>query len=174
MTQTVLLLIDMQVGNFTGSDPIYNATGLLTKIKNLLFKARLAKISIFYIQHCGGEGDPDAYGSPGWEIHPDISPNEEDVVINKNTPDSFHKTTLQHELSTRNIKRLVLAGLQSEYCVDTTCRRAYTLGYDIILVQDAHSTWNSSHLTAQQIINHHNDVLSGWFVTVKKERDISF
>jgi nicotinamidase-related amidase len=96
------------------------------------------------------------------------------VVIEKQTPDAFYKTTLQQELSARNIKRLVLAGLQSEYCVDTTCRRAFALDYDIILVQDAHSTWDSSQLTAQQIINHHNEVLGGWFVSLKNESDISF
>lgn len=174
MTQTALLLIDMQVGNFLGSDPIYNATELLVKIKNLVIKARLAKIPIFYIQHRGCEGDPDAYGSPGWEIHPDISPNVEDVMVEKQTPDVFYKTTLQHELSAKNIKRLVIAGLQSEYCVDTTCRRAYALDYDIIPVQDAHSTWDSPTLTAQQIIDHHNAVLGGLFVSLKKENDIKF
>jgi len=147
--KTALLIVDMQDGNFFGPDPIYNGSELLTKVKNLVVKARLAQIPIFFIQHSGDEGDPDAYGSPGWKIHSDITPFEEDIVIEKKTPDSFHETHLQNELTIKQIKQLIIAGLQTEYCVDTTCRRAYTLGYDIILVQDAHSTWDSSSLTSQ-------------------------
>jgi len=65
-------------------------------------------------------------------------------------------------------------GLQTEYCIYTTCRRAFSLGYVVILVKNAHSTWDSSCLTAQQIIWHHNYVLGGWFVVLKNEREIEF
>jgi nicotinamidase-related amidase len=95
-------------------------------------------------------------------------------VIHKSTPDAFHETPLQHELAARRIKHLVVAGLQTEYCIDTTCRRAFSLGYHITLVEDAHSTWDSLPLTAQQIINHHNHVLGGEFTTTKKEREVAF
>jgi len=79
---------------------------------------------------------------------------------------------LGRELDIRGIKKLVITGLQTEYCVDTTCRRAYSLGYDVVLVKDAHSTWDSGDLSAQQIIDHHNNVLGGWFVTLKNEEDV--
>ena len=49
----------------------------------------------------------------------------------------------------------------TEYCVDTTCRRAVTLGYDVTLVADAHLTRNTPILTAAQIIAHHNLLLEG-------------
>ncbi len=95
-------------------------------------------------------------------------------MIEKETPDAFHKTTLHQKLKSKGIKRLVIAGLQTEYCIDTTCRRAYSLGYNVILVKDAHSTWDSTNLTAEQIIRHHNRVLGGWFATVKDENQIEF
>ena len=101
-------------------------------------------------------------------------PDEGDVVIQKQTPDASYRTNLNLELEYRGIKKLIIAGLQTEYCIDTTCRRAFSLGYQVILVKDAHSTWDSPLLTAQQIINHHNNVLGGWFVTLKNERDIEF
>ena len=96
------------------------------------------------------------------------------VVIQKQTPYAFHETNLHSELTLKRIKKLVIAGLQTEYCIDTTCRRGFSLGYEITLVEDSHSTWNSSLFSAQQIINHHNQVLGGWFVTLKKEREIEF
>jgi len=169
-----LLIIDMQLGNFFEPNLVYNGDELLTKVESLISKARTTQIPIIYIQNKGRSGDPDEYGTQGYEIHPIIKPVKGDVVIQKKTPDAFHGTSLRHELDSREIKTIVITGLQTEYCVDTTCRRAYSLGYDVILVRDAHSTWGSEDLSAQQIIDHHNKVLSGWFVTLKNEEDIYF
>ena len=174
MSDTALLIIDMQVGNFSEPDPVYKGNELLAKVKSLIARARSAQISIIYVQNNGGSGEPDAYGTLGWEIHPSIAPIEGDVVVQKQTPDAFHETNLHSELESREIKKLVIAGLQTEYCIDTTCRRAFSLGYDVILVKDAHSTWDSSQFTAQQIIEHHNRVLGGWFATLKNESEIKF
>ena len=174
MSDTALLIIDMQVGNFSDPDPIYEGKELLAKVKNLITRARSARIPIVYVQNNGSGGDPDAYGTPGWEIHPSIAPVEGDMVVQKQSPDTFHKTNLNRELEARGIKRLIIAGWQTEYCIDTTCRRAFSLSYKVILVKDAHSTWNSQRFTAQQIIDHHNQVLGGWFATLKNEREIEF
>ena len=87
---------------------------------------------------------------------------------------SSPRARLHRELRSRGIMRLVVAGLQTEYCVDTTCRRAYSLGYEIILVGDAHRTWDSDSLSASQIIDHHNNVLGGWFATLRKNEEITF
>jgi nicotinamidase-related amidase len=96
------------------------------------------------------------------------------MFIEKNHPDSFHKTSLQQELDARNIKQIVIAGIQSEVCIDATCRRAYSLGYEITLVKDGHSTYDSDFLSASQIIAHHNHVLGQWFVDVRKASEIKF
>ena len=127
MSETALLIIDMQAGNFSGQNPIYKGNELLTRVKSLLNKARTAHMLIVYVQNNGGSGDPDEYGTSGWEIHPSISPVKEDVVIQKKTPDAFHETNLNSELESRRIKKLVIAGLQTEYCIDATCRRAFKL-----------------------------------------------
>ena len=70
------------------------------------------------------------------------------------------------------VKNLIITGMQTEYCVDTTCRRAYSLGYRVTLVKDAHSTWGTDLLTAPQIIAHHNEVLGGWFAKLKEADEI--
>jgi len=174
MNDTALLIIDMQVGNFSEPNPVFKANELLARVKSLVAKARSAKIPIVYVQNNGSKGDPDEYGTQGWQIHPSIAPIEGNLVVQKRTPDAFHETNLHCELESMGIKKLVIAGLQTEYCIDTTCRRAFSLGYNVILVKDAHSTWDSSSLTAQQIIEHHNSVLGGWFATLKNEVEIEF
>ncbi|UCH70494.1 MAG: cysteine hydrolase [Candidatus Bathyarchaeota archaeon] len=174
MVKSALVIIDMQLGNFQGSDPVYDGEKLLSTVQRLIGKARDEGVPVFYVQNKGSKGDPDEIGTLGWEIHPTIAPKEGDVVIEKATPDAFHKTTLSQKLRSKGIEKLVIAGLQTEYCIDTTCRRAYSLEYDVVLVKDAHSTWDSSSLTAEQIVGHHNRVLGGWFVTLKNQNEIEF
>ncbi|TCZ79276.1 cysteine hydrolase [Paenibacillus albiflavus] len=159
---TALLVIDVQVAMFNESDPVFQGELLLTRIQKLIAEARSKGIPIFYIQHNSRAGTPLEHGTTGWHIHQAIAPEHDDIVIQKKTPDSFYQTSLQQELDSRGIRKLVLTGIQTEVCVDTTCRNAYSLGYHVTLIRDAHSTWNTEELTAAQIINHHNRVLS-WF-----------
>ncbi len=171
-----LIVIDMQLGVFKSPiiPPIAGDKDLLSQVMRLISGARAASVPIIYVQHNGGRGHPLERGTPGWNIHPDIAPSRNDAVIEKDTPDSFHGTELQKQLESRNIKTLVICGMQTEFCVDTTCRRAFSLGYQVILAKDAHSTWDTDILSASQIIAHHNKVLAEWFVKTKEVSEIDF
>ncbi|SFC94399.1 Nicotinamidase-related amidase [Bacillus sp. OV322] len=168
-----LLIIDVQNGMFNVGNEVYKSVSLLENLERLINQARLAEASIFYIQHNGPVGHPLEYGTKGGEIHPNISPRNQDVIIQKTTPDAFFKTALENEMKTRGIEHLIITGIQTEACVDTTCRRAFSAGFQVTLASDAHSTWNSGEITAQQIINHHNSVLR-WFATVIPSTEIIF
>jgi len=171
---TALAIIDVQVGMFEDSDPVFQGTELLEKINSLIDKARAANLAVIFVQH-DGEGDhPLRPDKPGWPIHPALHRLDGDVVVRKLHPDAFQGTTLQPELEARGIRNLIVAGIQTEFCVDTTCRRAYSLGYHVTLVQDAHSTWDTQYLKASQIIAHHNLTLGGWFVSLKAAGEIQF
>jgi nicotinamidase-related amidase len=172
--KTALVIMDMQQGNFDESYPIVAGDRLLHVTKHIIQKAREADIPIIYVLNDGGLGAIDESGEPGWEIHSDIKPEPNDILIEKKTPDAFHETDLMKTLDKKGIQRLVIVGLQTEFCVDTTCRRGSLLGYKIQLVKDGHSTWNSDDLSADQIIAHHNSVLSGWFVELVDSADYVF
>ena len=174
--QTALIIIDMQVGAFRSTiiPPVSRAEALLSNVGKLIAKARSAFVPIIFVQHNGGSGHPLEYGTSGWHIHPAIALTDHDIVVQKSTPDSFHNTQLQNELESRNIRTLMIAGIQTEFCVDTTCRRAFSLGYEVTLAKDAHSTWDTEFLSAQQIITHHNGILGEWFVKTKEVTEIEF
>ena len=176
-TDTALLIIDVQTGLVAGTNPVYRLDTLLENISTLIAQARTTGTPIIYIQ----DNDVDEIGSPGWQVHPAIAPEEGDLVIRKPEADAFYGTQLQQEMKARGIAQLIVVGCKSEVCIDTTCRRAINLGYHVTLVSDAHSTTDNDILTAQQTIVYHNDILQmAWSdehgevveVTVKPTSDI--
>jgi len=153
---TVLLVIDMQVGLVAGA---YRAGEVLGTIATLLAKARSSRTPVVYLQHESDEFEPLKRGTATWQIHPEIVPAEGELVIPKRASDSFYQTSLRGELEARRVRHLVVTGMMTEACVDTTSRAAISLGYDVTLVEDAHTTWNA-RLPAPQIIEHHNATLA--------------
>jgi nicotinamidase-related amidase len=135
---------------------------VLSNITVLLSKARSSGIPVLFIQHDGPKGHPIEAETAAWAIHPSIPPLSEEPVIRKKASDSFYETRLAEELQTRKISHLIIAGGMTEYCVDTTCRRSVTLGYDVTLVADAHLTRDTPVLASSQIIEHHNLLLDGF------------
>src|SRR5215469_5342788 len=151
-TDTALLIVDVQSGLVAGTNPVYRLDELLENIAALIAQARATGTPIIYIQ----DNDVDEIGSPGWQIHPAIAPEEGDLVLRKPEADAFYGTTLQQEMEARSITHLIVVGCKSEVCVDTTSRRAVNLGYNVTLVSDGHSTTDNPVLTAQQTIAYHN------------------
>ena len=174
MTNTALLVIDLQLGMFNGEQipPIHDGDALLARVQSLLAWARRSGTPVVYIRHAGGPGHPLEQGTPNWHIHPAIAPQPGEPIVDKRTPNAFHETALLTTLATSGTQRLIVAGAQTEICVDTTCRRAVSSGFRVDLVADAHSTWDNDVLTADQIIRHTNQTLAGWFVRLVNAADV--
>ena len=78
-----------------------------------------------------------AAGSAGIAIHPRLTPCTGEAVIAKTLPSSFDRTELHDILQARGITTLILAGLMTHMCVETTARAALPLGYSVIVAADA-------------------------------------
>jgi nicotinamidase-related amidase len=171
-----LVIIDVQSAFFDkdGDVHVYRGEEYLSTIKGLISQARKAGVPVIYVQHDGDKGTPFEPGKSGWPINPVIAPLEGELVIHKRTPDSFYSTRLQVELESRGIRKLIIAGIQSDWCVDTTVRRAYSLEYDVTVVEDAHTTCDTEILKAPQIIAHHNSIFGSRFAKLRKAEEIDF
>jgi nicotinamidase-related amidase len=75
-------------------------------------------------------------------------------------------------LTEAGIGALVIVGIQTEMCVDSTCRAAVALGYRV--VSDVHTTFDSPELPAEKIIAHHNCTLRDRFVDLRSASDVDF
>lgn len=145
-----LLLIDVQVNMFDPASPVDGAVGLLARLKTLLARARAAGVPVVFVRNTGGPGDPDVPGTPGWELHPELRPTEQELVLDKTTCDTFASTALARELAARDARSLVIAGLQSEFCVRETTQGALAAGYAVTLVADGHATYPGRTRTAAE------------------------
>jgi nicotinamidase-related amidase len=95
-------------------------------------------------------------GTEGWKLLSSLNRNSKDIVVNKAACDSFYKTNLKLVLEKNGIKRLIIAGCATDFCVDTTIRAAFSLDYKIIVVADGHTTSDRPYVDAVSLIQHHN------------------
>ena len=156
---TALLIIDVQQALCSGEYEAFEAGGVIERINHVSRQFRQRGAPVVVIQH-EAPGTLFAHDSPGWQLAPRREVAPTDIRIRKATPDSFHRTDLQAQLLARDVRQLVICGLQSEFCVDTTTRRALALGYPVQLVADGHSTCDNGVLSAAQISAHHNHTLA--------------
>ncbi|QRY77444.1 cysteine hydrolase [Pseudomonas sp. PDNC002] len=173
---TALLIIDVQSDLCSGNSACFDIDNVLQRINGMSRAARQAGVPVVLVQH---EDDDLPYGSAGWQLESRLLAETSDLKVRKTTPDSFLRTELGELLQARGVDHLVICGLQSDYCVDTTTRRALAQGYAVTLVGDAHSTVDNAVLSAAQITAHHNAVLGsissfGQRATVVAATDVRF
>jgi nicotinamidase-related amidase len=157
---TALLVIDVQIAMIEDDPAPFRSAEVLAAIRDVLERARAAKTPVLYVQYEHATYEPMQRDAPGWQIHPAVAPRPGERIVHKKASDSFYGTPLRSELDALGVTRLVVAGLQTEQCVDTTCRRAISLDYDVTLVADGHTTWDSNGLAAAQIVTHTNATLT--------------
>jgi nicotinamidase-related amidase len=157
---TALLIIDVQRVLCEGQYAAFDVDRVIDRINLVSRKARAAGAPVIVIQHETTGGKEMDYGTEAWQLAPRLEVGATDIRIRKTATDSFHKTELHATLEGLGATRLIVCGLQSDFCVDTTTRRALGLGYPITLVSDGHSTLDNGVLTAAQIVAHHNVTLS--------------
>ena len=156
---TALLVIDVQQAFCEGKAAAFEVARVIERINVASAKARAAGAPVIFVQHETPAGLL-AHGTPAWQLAQGLETAAGDLFIRKTTPDSFQKTDLEATLTRHGVTEVAICGLHSEFCVDTTTRRAAALGYPVTLVADAHSTQDKEHLSAAQIIRHHNETLT--------------
>lgn len=133
---TALIIVDVQ--KFFDHPRWGNRNNLQAEenIAVLIKKWRESKRPIYHIQHVEGEF------KPAHEFKDFIQPLSGEKIIQKSVNSSFIGTDLESSLRDRNIETLVIVGLTTNHCVETTTRMAGNLGFDTYLVNDATATFD--------------------------------
>lgn len=167
--RTALLIIDVQQAILRGlgapdRQPILDAAldGVAARLQSLQAKARAASCPVVIVQHDGPETHRLALGSTGWALQLEVAPVLGDFVVHKTACDSFLETGLLDVLTDAGVTHLVIGGCMTQFCIDTTVRRAISLNFNVTLIADGHTTADTADLTFSQIIAHHNRTLDGF------------
>jgi nicotinamidase-related amidase len=151
-----LLVIDMQVGLFGSDSPRYDVDGTVRRINALAAAVRGVGGTVVFVQHDGPPGDTFAPGSEGWRLLSSLDRQAGDPVVHKRACDAFYETDLAATLRARGATRLLVTGCATDFCVDTTIRAAASRDYDVVVVEDGHTTADRPHVDALSVMRHHN------------------
>jgi nicotinamidase-related amidase len=167
-SDAALILIDIQQGF---DDPFWgprNNAGAESNASRLLTAWRQRRMPLVHIQHRSLLPEsPLRPGQPGVEFNPLVAPLDGEPVMPKSVNSAFIGTELEAFLRQRGIERVVIAGLTTNHCVETTTRMAGNLGFSPILVEDAcatfdrtgpdGTTWPAATIHAVTLANLHDE-----------------
>jgi nicotinamidase-related amidase len=140
---TALLLIDLQNDYFPGGAmELVGAEAAVDNAARLLAAFRERGQPIVHIQHVSTRAGATFFlpGTKGADIHARVAPRAGETLFVKHFPNAFRDTPLGEYLANHAIKRLVIAGMMTHMCVDTTTRAAADAGYACTLAHDACAT----------------------------------
>lgn len=157
--KSALLVIDVQRGLCEGAQVSFELREVISRINQLASRARAAGAPVVFVQH-ETRGGLFVHGSDTWQLALDLHTEPGDLFVRKTASDAFHHTELSQMLQEHGVTDLVICGMHSEYCVDSTTRRAAALGYPVVLAADAHTTEDKAHLSGVEIRRHENVTLS--------------
>ena len=150
---TALMVIDVQNGNTADA---HQRDAVVANIGTLVDRARDEGVPIVWVQH---SGDNLEKGSDAWQYVPELARQESEPLVHKTFGDSFEDTDLERVLAEARVGRLVVTGAQTDECIRSTIHGAFTRGYDVTLVGDAHTTEDLSEWGApppDKVIAHTN------------------
>ncbi|HEY0156681.1 MAG TPA: isochorismatase family protein [Thermoanaerobaculia bacterium] len=170
---TALLVIDIQ-DSFKYSAERWasrNNPGFEKNVTELIGAFREASLPVIFVLHT----DPDPgfrTTDPQFRLMDFLGRRENEPLIVKNTRNAFTSTDLQQRLDALGVRKVVISGISTEQCCETTTRVAADLGYDVDFVTEATATFPIGSLTADQIAERTEAVLSGRFARIARVSDV--
>jgi streptothricin hydrolase len=142
-----LMLVDVQRNMLEPPTPVPAAAPVREALQDLLLRARGAGALVIHVQNDGPPGEPDEPGTDGWQLVFPAGAGE--LIVRKDQPDTFAANpALVKDLAAREITEVVIAGMQSNYCVAESSRGALRRGLRAILASGAHATYDESEPAA--------------------------
>lgn len=155
MTKLALLVIDVQTG-LVDYGP-YNCDVFLNNLKQLIGTCRDSNVEVIYVRHGSEVGKLLEPGCNSWQIYSEVEPFQGEMIIDKQYSSAFRKTNLKDYLNIKEINKLMVTGMQTDYCVDTTIKVAFEYGYDIVIPKMANTTFNNGSISGKDIYELYNE-----------------
>lgn len=167
------LLVDIQNDYFPGGAmELAGSPEAVLRAGKLLQVFRQKSLPVIHIQHVATRPGAPFFrpDTPGVAIHANVAPVAGEILLQKHFPNSFRETSLLEYLRQQEITQLVIAGMMTHMCIDTTIRAAADLGFQCVLAHDACATKSLSFggvtVSAEQVQAAYLAALEGLFAKV--------
>ncbi|NLI54423.1 MAG: cysteine hydrolase [Clostridiales bacterium] len=155
--KTALLVIDVQQA-LIDEHPAH-MDGFLLNLKLLIDAAHAGGTEVIYVRHDSGPGDVLEADTPGWQLDRSLSPRSNERIFDKRFGSAFRKTGLHEYLQERDISRLVVCGMQTEHCIDTSVKVAFEHDYEVFIPSGATTTYDTPFLPGAKIISFYESMI---------------
>ena len=151
----VLLVVDMQKGLV--DEGLYAFDTFLDRIIRLIDAARKHHVEVIYAQHDAGPGSGMSVGDSDFEIAEQVRPESGEKVFVKTINSCFGNKDFREYLEKQEDKRLMIVGLQTNYCIDCTVKSAFERGFEVIIPERTNSTFDNDFMTAEMTYRYYNE-----------------
>lgn len=151
----ILLVIDMQKGLV--DEDLYAFDTFIDRTDRLVDTARKNSIEVIFVQHDAGLDSGMSIGDENFEIIDQIAPKEGEKVFIKTINSCFGNNEFKEYVENLDDKRLMIVGLQTNYCIDCTVKSAFERGFEVIIPEGTNSTFDNDYMTGETTVRYYNE-----------------
>ena len=151
----ILLVIDMQKGIV--DEDLYAFDSFMDRTVRLIDAARKNNVEVVFVQHDAGKGSGLSVGDEAFEIIDRIRPTQGEKVFVKTINSCFGNKDFKQYMKSLEDKRLMIVGLQTNYCIDATVKSAFERGYEVIIPEGTNSTFDNDYMTGETAVRYYNE-----------------
>jgi len=153
----VLLIVDVQKA--ITNDALYRFELFRSRLAELIGRARRRGVEVIFVRHDDGPGSALTKGQDGFEIHEDFCPAIGELVLDKTVNSAFRDTGLTEYLREKREDTVMIAGLQTDYCIDATIKAGFERGFKMIVPEETNSTFGNRYMSGAQTYEYYNSFI---------------
>ncbi len=151
----VLLVVDMQKGLV--DEELYDYDSFMDRTTRLIDAARKNNVEVIFVQHDAGPDSGMTAGDQAFEIADQVKPKQGEKVFVKTINSCFGNKDFKEYMEKQKDKRLVIIGLQTNYCIDCTVKSAFERGFEVIIPEGTNSTFDNDYMTGETTYRYYNE-----------------
>ena len=151
----ILLVVDMQKGIV--DEELYDFERFMDRTVRLIDAARKNHVEVIFIQHDAGQGSGLTSGDSAFEIADQVRPKPGEKTFVKTINSCFGNQDFRKYMEQQTDKRLMIIGLQTNYCIDCTVKSAFERGFEVIVPEGTNSTFDNDYMTGETAVRYYNE-----------------
>lgn len=151
----ILLVIDVQKALV--DEDLYAYETFVDSVVRLVDAARKNGVEVVFVQHDAGAGSGLSIGDEGFEIIDEIKPEAGEMVFVKTVNSCFGNKDFKAYMEQQTDRRLMIVGLQTNYCIDATVKSAFERGFEVIIPEGTNSTFDNNYMNAETTVRYYNE-----------------